>query len=68
MKLCKDCKWSSDEGGTVMHPSSLWGCSNDKCGSKIDVVAGQRLLIKCSHARSDGGACGREGKYWEERQ
>lgn len=65
-RFCKDCKWASDEGSTVRHPNKLWACSNDKCGSRVDVVDGRRLLRDCHEARyGSSGQCGPEGKFWE---
>lgn len=73
MKLCTDCKWSTDLGGTVGHPSHIWCCSREEVGSYIDPVDGQRVYVKCHEARKKLIAhgeqqfrpCGPEGKLWE---
>ncbi len=61
MKLCKTCKWSSNEGNSV---TPDWQCSNERCGSTISVVDGSRTTILCEYARH-GGRCGMAGAHWE---
>ncbi len=67
MKTCKDCRWSSDIGGSVRHPAVLWVCSNEQVGSKIDVVDGERIYVDCHVARKKGQdqQCGPDGRLWE---
>ena len=69
MKLCSECKWSEDLGGTVVHPRSIWVCGNEQVGSHIDVVDGKRVYVKCHEARSASpdSQCGIDGKLWEAR-
>jgi len=63
VKLCIDCKWSTDLGTYHNHK---WACGNKKAGSYTDVVDGQFIYISCHVARSRlDGSCGREGKFWE---
>lgn len=70
-KFCKDCKWSTNLGDTPRHPASKWACGNEKVGSRIDVVDGERIYQDCHGARShynitgDNNSCGPEGKLWE---
>ncbi len=72
LKLCSECKWSKNLVLSIYHDN--WACSNERVGSRIDVVDGQRLYVKCSVAREqyadDGGPaidkpCGYEGRLWE---
>ena len=68
MKFCKDCKWASDIGSSVRHPSELWGCKNEKTGARIDPVDGEQIYRKCGVERSEiDGYCGPEAKLHEPR-
>ncbi len=71
MRLCTECKWSTDLGDTVRHPAHLWACGNDEVGSYLDVVDGKRVYKQCSMARGTKEdydlPCGHVGKLWEKR-
>ena len=68
MKLCKDCEWykSHDYYGTGSGASDECLCTDFK--GEINPVTGKDKENTCFIMRIYEEKCGKEGKYWMEKQ
>ena len=68
MNLCKTCNWHKSHDyyntGSGYYDECL--CPNFK-GEK-SLITGEELTNSCFHMRLKEEKCGKEGKYWMERQ
>jgi len=58
---CVSCHWH-DSG---WHPTNIWTCQRPEA-VRVDLVTGLKRFPTCERERLEG-ACGTQGRYWEER-
>jgi hypothetical protein len=68
MKLCKDCNYhkSHDYYGTGSGYYDECLCPELK--GERNLITGEKLTNSCFFMRIEENKCGKEGKYWMERQ
>lgn len=63
--LCKDCKWHKPNPDAI---PSLDQCMSPKLNKRIDFVTGEESSMFCAHERIRPNSCGKEGKFFEQKE